>query len=112
MTDCLFCKIKDRTLPADIVFENDDLMAFKDIHPKAPVHLLVIPKLHVDSLDDVNASHSELLAKLMLAVPVIAKQQNLDGYRTIINTGANGGQVIFHLHLHILSGGRDGLRRD
>jgi histidine triad (HIT) family protein len=105
MTDCLFCKIKDKKLPADIVFENDDFMAFKDIHPKAPVHLLLIPKLHIDSLDDVEQSHADLLGKLMLTVPEIAKQQKLNGYRTVINTGANGGQVIFHLHLHILSGG-------
>jgi histidine triad (HIT) family protein len=105
MTDCLFCKIKDKILPADIVFENDDFMVFKDIHPKAPVHLLLIPKLHIASLDDIKPEHSDLLAQLMLTVPEIAKQQNLNGYRTVINTGANGGQVIFHLHLHILSGG-------
>ncbi|HLF66990.1 MAG TPA: histidine triad nucleotide-binding protein [Gammaproteobacteria bacterium] len=105
MTDCLFCKIKDRSLPAEIVFENEELIAFKDIHPKARVHLLLIPKLHLNSLDDITPAHSELLAKLILAVPEIAKQQHLQGYRTIINTGANGGQIIFHLHLHILGGG-------
>ncbi len=105
MTDCLFCKIKDRTVPAEIVFENDELMAFKDIHPKARVHLLLIPKFHLDSLDDILPAHSELLAKLMLAIPEIAKQQQLQGYRTIINTGAQGGQIIFHLHFHILGGG-------
>lgn len=105
MTDCLFCKIKDKTLPADIVFENDEFMVFKDIHPKAPVHLLLIPKLHIDSLDHLNPSHADLLAKMMLLIPEIAKQRNLDGYRTVINTGKNGGQIIFHLHLHILSGG-------
>lgn len=104
MTDCLFCKIKDKTLPADIVFENDEFMAFKDIHPKAPVHLLVIPKIHIDSLDHVNDTHADMLGKLMLLIPEIAKQQNLNGYRTQINTGANGGQIIFHLHVHILGG--------
>lgn len=104
MSDCLFCKIKDKKLPADIVFENDEFMAFKDIHPKAPVHLLLIPKLHIDSLDHVDASHSEILAKMMLLIPEIAKQKNLNGYRTQINTGANGGQIIFHLHVHILGG--------
>lgn len=106
MTDCLFCKIRDKTIPADIVFENDDLMVFKDIHPKAKVHLLVIPKMHIDSLDQTEEKHSEILAKLLLAVPQVAKAQQLNGYRTVINTGANGGQVIFHLHLHILSGGQ------
>lgn len=104
MTDCLFCKIKDKTLPADIVFENEEFMAFKDIHPKAPVHLLLIPKIHVDSLDHINETHSAMLAKMMLLIPQIAKEQKLNGYRTQINTGANGGQIIFHLHVHILGG--------
>ncbi|MFA6036862.1 MAG: histidine triad nucleotide-binding protein [Legionellales bacterium] len=104
MTDCLFCKIKDKKLPADIVFENDEFMAFKDIHPKAPVHLLLIPKLHIDSLDHIDASHSEMLAKMMLLIPQIAKQNHLNGYRTQINTGSRGGQIIFHLHAHILGG--------
>ena len=109
MSDCLFCKIKDKTIPATIVFENDEFMAFKDIHPKAPVHLLLIPKLHIDSLDDIKPEHSDMLAKLLLTVPEIAKQQQLHGYRTVINTGAGGGQIIFHLHLHILNGGDHGL---
>lgn len=104
MTDCLFCKIKDKQLPSEIIFENDEFLVFKDIHPKAPVHLLLIPKIHLDGLNDITPEHSELLAKMLLMIPVIAKQQKLDGYRIIINTGKNGGQVIFHLHIHIMGG--------
>lgn len=105
MSDCIFCKIINKQLSSDVVFENDELLVIKDIHPKAPVHLLLIPKQHIDSLNELNQLTPELITKLMLTVPEIAKQQNLSGYRTIINTGASGGQIIFHLHVHILSGG-------
>lgn len=105
MSDCIFCKIIARDIPADIVFEDDNLLVFKDINPKAPTHLLVVPKTHVDSLAHLTEKESELAAHLMLSLPRIAKQVGLKGFRTVINTGAEGGQIVFHLHAHLLGGG-------
>lgn len=106
MTDCIFCKIIAKTIPADILYEDDNLLVFKDIFPKAPVHLLVVPKQHVDSLNALTEKDSELIAHLMLKLPEIAQAQGLDkGYRTVINTGRAGGQEVFHLHIHLLGGG-------
>lgn len=104
MSDCIFCKIIAREIPADIVFEDDKLLVFRDIHPKAPTHLLLVPKQHVDSLADLSEKESELAAHLMLSLPRVAKQMGLKGFRTVINTGAEGGQVVFHLHAHLLGG--------
>lgn len=104
MTDCLFCKIIARQIPADIVYEDDNLLVFKDIHPKAPTHLLLVPKQHVDSLATLTEKESELAAHLMLSLPRVAKQVGLKGFKTVINTGKDGGQVVFHLHAHLLGG--------
>jgi histidine triad (HIT) family protein len=105
MSDCLFCKIAAGEIPADIVYEDDQMVVFKDIAPKADVHLLAIPRIHIESLDDVEESHGALIAYMMGKLPELAKQQGLDtGFRTIINTGAGGGQVVFHLHIHLLGG--------
>ncbi|MFI4956564.1 MAG: histidine triad nucleotide-binding protein [Gammaproteobacteria bacterium] len=104
MSDCIFCKIIAREIPADIVFEDDKLLVFKDIHPKAPTHLLLVPKQHVDSLAELTEKESELAAHLMLSLPRVAKQVGLKGFRTVINTGAEGGQIVFHLHAHLLGG--------
>ena len=105
MSDCLFCKIAAGDIPADIVYEDDQMVVFKDIAPKADVHLLAIPRSHIESLDDVEESHDALIAYMMRKLPELAKQQGLDaGFRTIINTGAGGGQVVFHLHIHLLGG--------
>jgi histidine triad (HIT) family protein len=105
MSDCLFCKIAAGEIPADIVYEDDQMVVFKDIAPKADVHLLAIPRSHIESLDDVEESHDALIAYMMRKLPELAKQQGLDaGFRTIINTGAGGGQVVFHLHIHLLGG--------
>ena len=104
MSDCIFCKIIAREIPADIVFEDDMLLVFKDLHPKAPTHLLLVPKQHIDSLADMTEKESELAAHLMLSLPRVAKQIGLKGFRTVINTGAEGGQVVFHLHAHLLGG--------
>lgn len=101
--DCIFCKIIGGKLPADIVYEDDDVLAFKDINPVSKVHILVVPKRHVSSLNELD--DSELAGKLMLAVPRVAQKMGVgDGYRTIINTGRNVGQTVFHLHIHILGG--------
>jgi histidine triad (HIT) family protein len=105
MTDCLFCKIVAGDIPADKVYEDDQVVVFKDIYPKASVHLLMIPRQHIASLDDVNESHDALMAHMLRLLPRIAKEQGLDtGFRTIINTGPGGGQEIYHLHLHLMGG--------
>lgn len=106
MSDCIFCKIIAGDLPSDKVYEDDKVIVIRDLYPKAKVHLLVIPKEHVVSLRDMDASHSELIAHMMLLLPKLAEEQGLDaGFRTIINTGKGGGQEVFHLHIHLLGGG-------
>jgi histidine triad (HIT) family protein len=104
MPDCIFCKIAAGDIPARKVYEDDDMIAFHDIAPKAATHLLLIPKRHIVNLDDLQPSDADLISKLILSVAKIANQQQLPGYRTITNTGADGGQEVFHLHFHILGG--------
>lgn len=105
MSDCLFCKIMAGEVPADQVFEDEQIFVFKDILPKASVHLLAIPKVHIDSLEQLTAEHEALIAHLMFKLPELARSQGLeDGFRTIINTGSGGGQEVAHLHIHILGG--------
>ncbi|MFT7235777.1 MAG: histidine triad (HIT) family protein [Methylophagaceae bacterium] len=105
MSDCLFCKIILGDIPADIVYEDEQILVFKDINPRAAVHLLVIPKIHLVSLDDLNDEHQILIGHIMLKLPHLARIQGLpDGFRTIINTGPGGGQEVGHLHVHILGG--------
>lgn len=105
MSDCIFCKIVEGSIPAKKVYEDDDLLAFHDINPAAPVHILVIPKLHIESLKNCNESHATILGRLFQQVGQIASEQGLnDGFRTIINTGRVGGQEVYHLHAHILGG--------
>ena len=103
MTDCIFCKIIEKTIPAQIIYEDSDFIAFHDIHPKAEVHFLIIPKLHVESMLQLEPKHSELMGKLMILANRLAVEQKLHaGYRVQINTGKNGGQEVFHLHIHIV----------
>lgn len=105
MSDCIFCKIIAGTLPADILYQNDKLIVFRDIHPKAKVHLLIVPKEHIKNLFEVEAKHSNLMSQMILTLSTVAKQQGLEnGFRTVINTGHNGGQEIDHLHFHLLGG--------
>ena len=107
MNDCLFCKIAAGTIPSDQVFEDEQLIVFKDIYPKAPVHLLMVPRLHLESLNDMTPAHDALMAHMLRTLPVVARAAGLkDGFRTILNTGRGGGQEIFHLHFHNLGGGR------
>jgi len=107
MSDCLFCKIAAGEIPGDMVYEDDTVIAFKDINPKAEVHLLVIPRDHIASLNELTPEHDALIAHMMRVIPQLAKSQGLDtGFRTIINTGKGGGQIIFHLHMHLM-GGKD-----
>ena len=107
MTDCIFCHIIAGKVPSSFVFEDDHLFVFKDIHPKAAVHLLVVPKIHIKSLADLYSEHHTLIAHMMTALPHIALLQGLkNGFRTIINTGQGGGQEVDHLHIHVM-GGKD-----
>jgi histidine triad (HIT) family protein len=107
MNDCIFCKIIEGKIPAEIVYRDSDMVAFADIHPKARVHLLLVPFIHLASLNDAT-HHSELLGKLMSRAVLIAKQAGIDksGYRVLVNTGDDSGQVVHHLHIHIMGGER------
>ena len=102
--DCVFCKIIKKELPSTIVFESDSVLAFEDINPKAPVHILIVPKKHIVSFAALENEDKNLIADLMFAAKEIAKAKNLKGYKLIINVGREGGQIIDHLHLHLLSG--------
>ena len=106
MSECLFCKIVARTIPAALVYEDDLVVAFDDINPQAPTHTLVIPRKHVVSMAELQDSDGGLLGRLMFAGNKVAKLKGIAdaGYRVVVNTGAHGGQSVFHLHLHILGG--------
>ena len=105
MSDCLFCKIVAGDIPSDTIYEDEQIMVFKDINPRAAVHLLAVPKIHLDSLDEVTNEHQTLIGHIMLKLPQLARSQGLNnGFRTIINTGPDGGQEVVHLHIHILGG--------
>jgi len=106
MTDCIFCKIVAGTIPSKKLYEDDELIAFHDIHPIAPVHFLLVPRLHVASLVDCGVEHKDLLAKMLLLAPKLAAEQGLvAGFRTMINSGSGGGQEVFHIHFHVFGGG-------
>lgn len=115
MNNCIFCKIAAKQIPATTVYEDEDLLVFKDINPAAPVHLLIIPKLHLDTLSAAQAEHAGLLGKMLALAPRIADEHgcapvaNADGelsggYKTLINTGPDGGQEVYHLHMHVIGG--------
>jgi len=106
MDDCIFCKIIAGKIPCNRIFEDEDILAFHDIHPVAPVHFMVIPKLHIPSLVQVNLGHQMLLGKLLALGSKLALEQGCgDGWRTVINTGRVGHQEVYHLHIHIIGGG-------
>ncbi len=104
--DCLFCKIVDGDINADIVFENDSLVAFRDINPKAPTHILLIPREHIATMNDLEDGHDTLAGELFLTAARIAADEGLadDGYRVVMNCNAAAGQSVFHIHLHLLGG--------
>lgn len=106
MTDCIFCKIAAGDIPAERVYEDDLCLAFNDITPQAPTHILVIPREHIDSMDTAAARHKEALGHLLLVAADIARRKGFasDGYRIVINTNSDGGQTVFHLHVHLLAG--------
>ncbi len=106
-SSCLFCRIARGELPSRKAYEDDEILAFHDIHPAAPVHLLVIPKVHIDSLITAGPGHEALFGKLIDLAPRLAKEQGCDnGFRVVINNGPDGGQEVNHLHMHILGGPR------
>lgn len=103
MSDCIFCKIANGEIPTDMVYEDDKIVVFKDASPQAPVHVLMVPKVHIASLDDLKDGDAELIAYMMLKIKDIAKDQGLDkGYRVVINCGEDGQQTVRHLHIHML----------
>lgn len=105
--DCLFCKIAAREIPGDKVYEDDQIFAFRDIAPQAPTHILVIPKEHIQSVNEIDAKNSAVVARIFEIIPKIAKEEGLDkGYRVVSNIGEQGQQSVPHLHFHII-GGRD-----
>ncbi len=106
MSETLFSKIIAREIPADIVFEDEHVLAFRDINPQAPVHVLFIPKLPIASLDDLKPDHAELIGRLVLAAADYARREGFAGrgYRVVFNCNADAGQTVFHIHLHLLAG--------
>ena len=104
MTDCLFCKIRDGEIPSEIVYENEHVLAFNDINPVAPVHILIIPKIHISTLNDLEKDHTQTMGELILASKKIAESKGFSeaGYRTVFNCNENGQQTVFHIHLHLL----------
>ena len=105
MSDCLFCKIIAGAIPSNKVYEDDTVLAFRDIAPQAPTHILVIPKAHIPSVDGVTAENSAVVARIFEIIPEIAKAEGLDGgYRVVSNCGDDAGQTVKHLHFHILGG--------
>ena len=108
MTDCLFCRIGAGEIPSDKVYEDDEVLAFRDINPRAPVHILIIPKKHVATLNDFEDADQAIAGRLLLASRQIASDEGIDGdgYRLVVNCNENGGQDVFHVHLHLLGGRR------
>jgi histidine triad (HIT) family protein len=104
--DCLFCKIAKGEIPATVLLEDTEVMAFRDVNPQAPAHILVIPKKHIATIDDADTSDEQLLGKMILTAKILAKKEGLSeaGYRLVFNVNAGGGQAVYHIHLHILGG--------
>jgi histidine triad (HIT) family protein len=106
MTDCIFCRIVKGEISAQVLFEDETVFAFKDVHPQAPVHILVIPKQHVSTLNDVDPASMKILSEMFQTAKTVAHQVGIGekGYRCVINTNTQGGQSVYHLHLHLLGG--------
>lgn len=103
MSNCIFCKIIAKEIPCNLIYEDQDVLAFHDINPHAEVHFLIIPKLHIESMLQLNEQHQELMGKIIVLANKLALEHGLaKGYKTQINTGKNGGQEVFHLHVHVL----------
>ena len=109
--NCVFCKIATGQIPSKKAYEDEHLLAFHDIHPWAPVHVLIIPKQHIATLADVGPEHQELMGRILTLAPRLMREQGVtNGFRTIINTGQDGGQEVYHLHVHVIGGPRPWLK--
>ena len=117
MEDCIFCKIVKKELPSTLVFENERIMVFKDIHPAAPVHLLIIPKTHIPTLSHCSEDDAALLGEMMALIPKLAREEGIavsgtetgtpqGGFRVVVNTGPDGKQDVYHMHIHLMGGPR------
>ena len=106
MSECLFCKIVNRDIPASIVYEDDRVLAFNDINPQAPTHVLIVPRRHIATLNDLGAGDDQIVGELVRRAAAIANDRGLSagGYRTVFNTNRDAGQTVFHIHLHLLGG--------
>lgn len=106
MSDTIFTKIINKEIPADILYEDDDVLAFNDVSPQAPVHFLVIPKTPIATINDIEVDQAALIGKLTLTAQKVAKEQGIadDGYRLVMNCNENGGQTVYHIHMHVLGG--------
>ena len=106
MSDCIFCKIANGDIPADKLYEDDQVLVFRDLSPQAPLHALVIPKTHIATLNDLSEDNAAIIGSMFLAARQVAAEQGLaeDGYRTVMNCNNHGGQTVYHLHLHLLGG--------
>ena len=106
MPDCVFCRIAAHEIPSGIVYEDDDLVAFNDLAPQSPVHILVIPKAHIASTNDLTDSNVDIVGRMVLRAQALAAQRGIDesGYRLVVNCNGEGGQTVYHLHLHLLGG--------
>jgi len=101
--DCIFCKIINKEKPSDFVYENDKLIVIKDVNPKAPIHLLIIPKKHIHSVNHFEEDDKELIGEMILCAKKIAKEKNLAGYKLLINVGRKAGQIVDHIHIHLMA---------
>lgn len=106
MSDCIFCKIISGDIPGDIVYQDDDVLAFRDLNPQAPTHVLVIPRKHIATTNDLQPEDAQLVGKMLLAARHVAKEDGIaeSGYRTVLNCNEGAGQSVFHIHLHLLGG--------
>lgn len=106
MSDCLFCRIVRHEIPASIVYEDDRVLAFNDINPQGPTHVLVVPKAHIASLDDLSPEHDTIVGEVVRRAAAIAKERGISagGYRVVFNTNRDAGQTVFHIHLHLIGG--------
>ena len=112
MENCIFCKIINKEIPSNVVYEDDDILAFEDIHPAAPVHTLVIPKKHIVSLKELTSENVEIVSKIYLVINKLAEEKGIKerGYRVVVNCGEEGGQEVQHLHFHLLGGKKLGTK--
>jgi histidine triad (HIT) family protein len=105
MADCIFCQIGSGKIPSDVVYQDETVMAFKDIHPKAPVHVLIMPKKHIPSTADITQEDLPIIAHMIETANIVAQKAGIPGaYKLVINTGSSAGQVVMHLHMHLLGG--------